>query len=386
MIGVFLNNKLISADAVVPLMLDVRKAMPGRPIEFYCADAKTVAILRTNVVLWDAMAATGRFCDVSSPSRSVFGRLRGIGRKVSAVARLGLKALFGRVHFIHFRALNEWPFLFLALLNPRRTILMESTCWGYHKQMIEQVGNQSGQRQWADKPGRGAVVVGFSPDWPEMQAAEKLGKTRLLLPSTHFSLSWSDFLAAEGQRYVDEMLDNAGWSKGSPMLVYFLGYLGGFDFLRSRESMLELLDDTLAALEEYSQSMPVVLKPHAITDRGLLAQAIARRPRGRFIVADVHPMVLSRFAVAVVANHFSLTFADAHAVGTPTIEYTQYSDATLALTKQQSMRAEFVTHFVNADPVRFRDVLADVIDHPVNRQSMRRGEDPMAPMLRILAN
>lgn len=386
MIAVFLNNKLISADTVVPLMLDVRRSMPDRAIEFYCADAKTIGVLRMNVVLWEAMAAVGTFHDVSSPSRSLAGRVRGICRKLGAVVRLGCKALVGRVHFIHFRALNEWPFLALALVNPRRTVLMESTCWGYHKRMIEEVGNQNGQRQWSAKPGRGATLVAFSPDWPELADPAHAGKPKLVVPSTHFSPAWSDFLAAEGKRYVDDMLTAAGWQPGTPLLVYFLGYLGGFDFLRSRESMLELLEDTLDALEEYSQRMPVVLKPHAITDRAVLAQAIARRPRGRFIVADVHPMVLARFAVAVVANHFSLTFADAHAVGTPTIEHTQYSDATLALTKQASMRAEFVTHFVNSDPTRFRAVLAEMVDTPVARETMTRHGEPMAPVLAALAS
>ena len=65
MIAVFLNNKLISADTIIPLMMSVKEHQPNRTIEFYTFDEETHQELRQNTVLWDALSSIGTLqsCD-----------------------------------------------------------------------------------------------------------------------------------------------------------------------------------------------------------------------------------------------------------------------------------------------------------------------------------
>ena len=106
-----------------------------------------------------------------------------------------------------------------------------------------------------------------------------------------------------------------------------------------------------------SDDVLVMLKPHAITDRARVEAAIRARPNGRFVVTDLHPMVLATHATLFVANYYSTTFADGHAMGVPTIEYSDYSTDALTVTGGGSMRAEYVTRFVNRDRAAFSSAL-----------------------------
>jgi hypothetical protein len=362
MILVFLNNKLVTADTIVPLMLEVKKAIPWRKISFYCADQTTYEILKKNMVLSDAIDSIGELTNLGSPSRSMMGRIKGSWAKLQMFARtLLVLACRSRIHLVHFRALNEFPFSFLAKLNWNRTVFMESTCWGYSKLMIEDVGNRHGTRRWTSKPPQGGVVVGFGREWPHFNNTNLDGRRTILMRSTHFAPAWLDFVSKSARRYLKPVLSANGWSPDSKIIVYILGTFGKLDFLRSSDTMKRLLFDTLDALQEHSSQFPVILKPHAITDRKALSEALADRPKSQFVVSDIHPMVLGQQALCFIANYVSLTFGDARALGVPTIEYSDYSDEILAITDGRSMREDMVTEFVNGDLPRFRDILQELV-------------------------
>lgn len=365
MIVVFLNNKLVTADTIVPFMLEVKKARPDREMLFLCADEKTFQILNRNIVLLNCIQHIGQIHNLGSPNRTVVGRTIGVLRKLRTLLILTFRLVIGeRTHFIHFRALNEAPFSILAKFNLHRTCLMEPTCWGHSKTMIEIVGNQNGARRWSSQPARCGTMIAFSEDWPQLHHPAHVSTRKLLIESTHLAPAWIEYVSSNSDRYFHDILKSAGYSADTRVIVYILGTLGPLGFLRDASTMPKLLDDTLSVLEEYSFHMPVILKPHAITDEALLREALARRTRGHFVVADIHPMVLATRAVAFIGNYISLSFGDARALSVPTIEYTDYSDASLSLTRNRSMRDDLVTHFISGDPTRFRQVLSEIVLNP----------------------
>lgn len=228
--------------------------------------------------------------------------------------------------------------------------------------MIEKVGNQSGNRRWSTEAPRCSTMIGFSKDWPPLHHPAHVATRKIIVGSSHLGPAWLEYIKTRSEEYIRDILERECCEPDAPIIVFILGSFGKFDFLRHPDSMLELLDDTLEALESYSKAIPVVLKPHAITDRKVLTEAISRRTRGRFIISDAHPMVLATRARLFVGNYFSLTFGDARHYGVPTVEYTDYSPETMVLTEGGSMWSSLVTHFVNRDPILFRKVLADLID------------------------
>ncbi len=390
MIAVFLNNKLITADTILPLMVSVGRRAPGRRIRYYCFDRATEAEIKRNTVLHDAAVETGRIVCLGRPAGA--GPLRIFIHRLGVLwhlAGLFLQALRPRTVFIHFKALNFQPFRLLAKLRPRATLFVEANCWGYHPVMMEKVGNLGRPPRRLPPPGAGGVIVGFAKDWPELTREESAGKQRLVVPSTHLNRDWLDWVRSRADRYLAADLTAAGHPTDAPILVYILSYFGELGFLRSPDSMLTLFDETMDALAEVSDRAVILLKPHAITDRAVVDAAIAARPQARFAVTNLHPAVLATRAAAFVGNYYSTTFGDATAFGVPTVEYTDYSDETLAVTEGGSMRGEFVRHFLlrNADdPTEIHRLLSKLVDvDRGERVPTPADEDRLRPMLELLA-
>jgi hypothetical protein len=306
-------------------------------------------------------------------------------RMLRLLIGLGLRALFGRVVFVHFKALNSGPFALLGRLNRRRTIFFEGNCWGYHKLMMERIGNIARRRAVPSWTSTGDVLIGFSPEWPALSHRDNAGKQKLVVPSSHLSKAWLDFTEGGAERYLAKDFESAGVRPRYPYLVYILGYFGKFDFLAAPDTMRTLFDETLEILSSAAAETPILLKPHAITDVSIVTRALAGYPRGRFIVSHLHPAVLASRAVAFIGNHYSTTFADAATFSVPVIEYTEYNPKVLAMTGGGSMRPEHVTHFINRDQTRLRAVIEELLEGGRRYCRPPSADAALRPALRLLA-
>ena len=366
MIVVFVNNKLISSDTIIPLMMAVKESQPNRTIEFYDFDTQTSEALRRNIVLWDALSSIGTLKSFSGVKGSKFQRLFNKLKNLYLLVRLAVIACTRRTHFLHFKALNSGPLRLLSAINAKRTILAEANCWGYHKTMIESVGNIKRQRKTTIKAGRASALLGFSEAWPELHHPDHEAIPKVVVPSSHYAPAWQAFIRNDAKRYIASALTEHGWPEEVPYIVFILGFFGKFNFFEDETTSLKLFQETLAVLETELPNVPVIVKPHIITDRATLAEVLASFSDKQFIVTDLHPMTLASQALVFLGNYYSTTFADAIAMGVPTIEYTDYTDETLVATRGKSMRQEYVTYFINRDESGLRRVLHDVQDLPVS--------------------
>lgn len=125
-IFVFLNNKLISLDTILPLIWELKTLHPEVKLEFYCFGVRTRDVIEENVVLCEVLNDMG--------SLKVFGGSRKlkVWRDVVALFTLMRLVIWGirGCTFIHFKALNAWPLRILYVINPRRTILFQSSSIG----------------------------------------------------------------------------------------------------------------------------------------------------------------------------------------------------------------------------------------------------------------
>jgi len=358
-IHVFLGNKLISSDTIVPLMMEVHRRAPSRPIHFYCFHARTCRMLRANTVLWDAIGAIGRFHCMAGEGLGAWRPLRR-ARIALLLLRLTFRALFGRDYFVHFKALNDGPLSLLARVHPRRTVFFETNGWGYDKLMMEKIATIGRARAISTRAGRGAVIVGFSADWPEFRHPDNRGKVHYRIAPSHQSPAWLEFVTGNAQRFFSRAFAEAGLPESDAVIVYVLGWFGPMDFMRAPDSSERLLHRTLRVLAEESDGLPVFVKPHFISDLAVLERALAPFRNRPIVVSWLHPAVLASRAAAFVCNYYSTTLGDAALMGAPTIEFTDYSDKALAATGGGSMRGEHVSHFINGDEARFRRVFNDL--------------------------
>jgi hypothetical protein len=123
MIAIFLNNKLITTDTVVPMTLAVKRIVPKRRIRFYVFDEDTYRSIRENTVLWDAINRVGSLVCFTRSGKGL-GRKLYLLRIMMLLAPLAVRCALGKARLVHFKALNGGPLSILSQLNERRTLIM----------------------------------------------------------------------------------------------------------------------------------------------------------------------------------------------------------------------------------------------------------------------
>lgn len=356
MIAVFLNNKLISCDSILPLLYEARsESGPGR-VEFYCFNKATYESIQSNVVMWDLINRIGRLVLITKKPSSRLGYFVQRGRTLWLVGRLALLALLGRVTFIHFAALNEMPWKVLFKLNRDNTLLCEPSAIGFtqrEEKLMEIQGARSSQPEHLSA----SALICFQDDWKVLHHPDAQG-----LPVYHFGSPrsrehWLSVIQQEADSYFDKEFKSVGINATDRVIVFILGYLGEMGFMKNPESMKALFHETLSMLSELKIEMPVFIKPHAVTDENYIREAIQEYQDLNIVITGLHPAVLATRAHFFIGNYYSSTFYDARVHNVPTVEYTEYSESIKEAMGGKSIRPEFVTHSIQRDPDELRSVL-----------------------------
>ena len=108
-IFIFLNNKLLTIDLILPFMLELKNKQKYLDVEFISFDKKTLNIIKKNELLFDAINKIGKI--------KIFGNYFYFNNKITKVigyfidfSRIILVNFFYKVVFIHFKALELFPY------------------------------------------------------------------------------------------------------------------------------------------------------------------------------------------------------------------------------------------------------------------------------------
>jgi hypothetical protein len=356
-IAVFLNNKLISCDTILPVAMEAHQRT-GRRALFLTTDAETYDGIRQNVVLWDAIQRIGRLLLIGRRRRTPATWLVHRFSVTLLLAWLTVLALAGRLDVFHFRALNGWPLRWLFLVNRNRTYLCESDSFGEPKLMGDVRGVAYARTERRHPPAAGAVIA-FHPEFMPYNAPDMAGCPRYVFGPTRLRKVWLDYVRDRADADFAAAFAGAGLADSAEIGAYMLGFFGPIPYLENGGDgvMKTLFEETLDILEECCAELPIFLKPHIFTDMRVVREALSKRPGLKAVVSYLHPTVLATRARFCLTNVYSTTQADAHSLGVPTIEYTAYSADALKVTGNGSMRPDMIDHFINRDPGRLRDCL-----------------------------
>jgi len=386
LLAVFITGKLIACDTILPLLLEVHDRAPKTRIRVYCFDDDTYDCIKINRVLWEAIHSIGDLRRLGGGQKTLTGRIGRLFATAIEMLKLTATALLGRATFIHFRTLENWPFRILFIANRRRTFLVERNCWGYSP-IVQAVDNLYEQRKTPVRAATAAsALVCFSRDWPELEKSSA-GKDVFVLPPTRASEKWLDYVSRDADAMISAELRNNGFPPDSRYFVIVLGYFGEFKFIDGGERMSGLLRDCLRVLAEQAPDIPVLLKPHAITQLDVLNRVMREANHPRAFVSYLHPAVLALRALAVLCNYYSSALGDARLVGAPTIEFTAYNADCLKVTGGGSMRPEHVDVFIQDDKAELRRVIDEIVKGTLRYEVLRfeRGDtdrflDRLAPI------
>ncbi len=358
MLLVFLNNKLITCDTIVPLVWEVMTRRPGGKAVFVVTDRRTYEAINANIVLRDAIREMGELLYLG---RKRPGLVAGVLHRLAVLPRLAhwlVLAWLGRATFLHFKALNQWPLKFLGLLAPSRTVFAQGTPFGESELELE-VASVIKPRSRPLPAVTGQTILRFRDDWPIHRDPRNANRKHFKLDPPFANREWLDHLGAVSDRYLSAALAEAKLDPASEIVACPLGWIADQDVFRGEGTLWKLLEEIMDIVGETLPELPLVIKPHpASIDQAKEIEALlATRPKVKGIVTHLHPLVLASRARCAVSFAHTTTFGSMKAVGVPTIEYTDYSDRVLEITGGGSYRPDMVDHFINHDPRALRRIL-----------------------------
>jgi hypothetical protein len=352
MIVVFLNNKLITADTITPLLFEFGNRYPEKEILFFCFELKTFNVIKKNIVLWDAIESIGELKVFSGKSKNI------IFRKIISVFRLLymlIRGVFKSDTYIHFKALNEWPLRILYVVNKKKTFLFESSAASVTtvEARVDQVGRM---RQVNGIKPAALNLVGYSNNWRFFNTVESSDTKRYLVSAPFKLKSWRDYLSAKSDLY----LKKTGINNNERYIVFILSSMDKNNVLTDPLGFPSLFEETLDVLSKVLPDTKVIIKSHPATTSQYLAiqrKIIESSQNRNVIVSDIHPMILASRALGFIGNVYSSTFAIATYMNIPTIEYTDYRSEVLSESMNGSMRSDLVTYFINRDVGLLKETL-----------------------------
>lgn len=346
-ITIFLNNKLVSCDTILPVMFELDRLQPNHRIEFVCFDQKTIDAIRDNFVLMEGIERIGTFHKFVRSKPGLATKFIHRMRVAGFLLRLALMSIFGRCVFIHFKALNSWPLKIMYHLNRKRTLFCQPTAAGYTKSERAVSGLIVPRSENVEVPAASALLY-FNDDWLFLEPGVSDGIPRYRLPNPYQLKGWCNYIDSRADGDLNKAL-NSSLDDTRPVIGFLLGWFGEMGFLADPHAVRSLFEEALDVLIEEGKGCLIALKPHAITDMKIVEDIIKKPRDASIIVTHAHPSVLASRAAVVVSNYYSTAMYPMRARGVPTIEYSLYSDKALKITGGKSMRPDIVTHFINGD-------------------------------------
>jgi hypothetical protein len=341
MIIVFPCSKLISLDSITPILLEVFVKYGERSnVVFF--DEETYKGVVNNIVLFDALNTCGKITYINKKSAlSIF--------KIIYFYLIG----FFRAKYIHFGILDYGVLGLIWSTHRRSTYYSQKDSYDNNNLYYR---NELLEKNIVIKKPKAKNIIAFNKKMPELKLVDSLEYNIYLFGETRTRYEWIKYTKIFSENNALNHYQNM--VNKDKILVYILGPFCEVMWMKDKDSYLKLFRSTIRIISENFPNIKVLLKPHITTDLEILHKYTDNNDQ--FEITNLHPSVLSNFANCFVVNLYSTTFADAYNLGVYTIEYTNYTDKVLSLTKGESINSQYVDFFINNSEKKFIQSLKDV--------------------------
>ena len=354
MIIVFLKNKLISCDTIVPLLHEIQQRRQHK-VYFIVPSVQTEDYIKKNIVLYDLMSSMGRISVISKGNiltKFIF-LIKLIYISSTCFIKKGYVFYFGKIGGVIEKIMK---------INEDRMFMIEPDNFGFtdFSRRAETAGgltvHQSNDKQ-KDFDGKNVLI--FSEHFKANDYNIK-NKNVFYFGNTRNRESWINYIEKESHKYLNSFFSQVNLTP-TLSIVYILSYFGDIPCIDTKDTMLNLFKDTLKILVQEANGVPILIKPHMNTELEVVKKEILKYPKAKIILTDLHPAVLSVTALFFIGNYYSTIFGDATTWNVPTIEFTSYKSVVLKETNKGSIRPEFVTHFINNNPAMLKEIVGALV-------------------------
>ncbi len=339
---VFVRNKLITLDTVLPLLLEMKDKY-NVSSEIVVFNELAHNAIYKNVVIKDIVSYVGQELFITKGIK--FKILRRVNILIS-LARLTGGFIRGN-KIIHFGHLDVWPLKVIALFFNKNIYQMQGTAYKFNYPLINRALKK--RINFPDPIGKNIILCTESIENTKFYNVG-VDKKIFLFESPRIRRSWVNHINSKSDYYFKKYHPNIDISNG--FIVFILGTI---DML---EHKYKLFHSTMKILSNNIHSMPILLKPHAYTEMDTVKNAI--EGLDLFHVTYLHPSILATKAKVFISNNFSNTFADAHSFGVETIEYSCYDPKVLKITNYKSIEEKFVDCFIHNNEEEFSEAVNNI--------------------------
>ena len=350
---IFLSNKLLSLDTILPIILNFNKEKKLKVI-FYVFNLETFNAIKKNIILYQAISDTGKLMTLGKYTKNTPSGLRKLSILTSLI-KLIITAQFYKKIFIHFKALEYYPLRLLFLFNRKNCILMEPNCWG-HTKSIDAAYNIDANRNLdaLNEPRYTAYtyLATFSDDWAQVnffnyQLNNK--KKIFYLPPTRADKNWIKYCKKISLELKNKNNSIKKIYNNKKSILFLLGPLGKIISLDNKTNGEHLFVKTIKAIKKVPNSF-IVIKPHVNSDVQKAKKILKQLNFKSYAISYLHVSVLANYCKFAISNYMSLALIDAWVVGIPCIEYTKYHPMLLKVTHNKSLYPEFIDYFLENKP------------------------------------
>ena len=328
---VFVKNKLITLDTVMPILIEMKDKY-NISSEIVVFDNLAHEAISKNIVLKDAIDYVGSELFITKGEKNKPLRLMYI---LISLSRIFFSLICG-AKIIHFGLFNLWPFKILAYMFSNVVYQLQSTAYDFDYSIIS-IKNKGIKTPLS--VGKNIVIFGLknAKYYPSVFLKEKkiffFGETRT---RPH----WVEYIRSRSDHYFELYHGDIDCSRG--VIVFVLATI---DALESKRILFE---STIQIMKDKSIDIPILIKPHSYTEMKTVHNAIATHKNMR--ITYLHPSVLSTRSKAFISNNFSNTLADAYSFGVTTVEYSNGGVDNL-------IKPQYVDYLINNDAEEFSNVL-----------------------------
>ncbi len=368
MLIVFVTNKIISVDTILPILLEAKQCNNQR-IVVVVSRKKGIQAIENNIVINDTINKIG--------FKFLFGgryRNRWYKRTIGSIQFLLLfiAGIF-RAKFIHFDVVHTIPLKILSFFFSSRIFYSEKdatknhNATHYNKNKFGKVSSE-GDYQLP----LGSNIISYYERRLYYYFGHKVHENRNVyhLGLTRARDSWVKYINDSSNYYFNKFHKGVNISNGIIFIVLTFYDLESKTFNEedrfTQRKLRQNFENTVDVLSNIKGDIPVFLKPHSYTDLEYVNSILSEY--SGFHITYLHPSMLIQNSRFVICNYYTTILGDAHNLGVTTIEYTYYANYIRKAIGDGSQQPNFVDWFVYDDKNKFKDVVTMLVDRNFERR------------------
>jgi len=335
LIVVFLKNKLISFDSILPLAMEINKCC-GYKFYFIIWEYESYrSVVEDNVALRDMALSVG---SIVCPSKINSGIISDKINKVIFIAKVLLKISLKKFYILHFNALDEYPLALLTkVINKDKIARCESSV-DVTMTLAEDMdinckntitastlqerssGEESHKHMLCEYPvNNSGILIGFDSNWNWFKHPDANSCKKLVFSSGRNAKEYRAFISKNCDYYLrQEGLLNLDKNKTIVLILGHYGYGGKGTGWSVRN---KLLYEALVVLKDLECN--IIIKPHIYCDMDLVKSIIkdSKCDNRKIYYTKIHPQIIQQAAIAGLFVNNSTVRCNYIAIGFPVIQY-----------------------------------------------------------------